>query len=494
MKKETELKILMVAAEASPLIKIGGLGDVAGVLPKAIKALNPKAIDMRVILPYHQILRQRHLNTTLLGSFNLDALGYQVPCQLFKFEGSEIPIYLISNVYIDETPGVYCEKPADDAMKYMSFSMAVLEAAKFLDWKFDILHANDWHTAVSLHLLKAKRKIDPFFAGSKSILTVHNMPYNGWGSQAAMKALGIKPSSNRKLPAWARSTPLAMGLASADKVVAVSKGYAEEILTEPFGSGLSEFMLTLGDKLTGIVNGIDTEAYDPETDKHIAACYSSSDLSGKAACKQELQELVGFETDPDIPIFSIVSRLDNQKGIGLALDAIGKIVEKDWQFVLLGTGAKELEAQVAELAEVYPQKVACFIFFDDGLARKLFAGADIFLMPSLYEPCGLSQMISMRYGNLPLAHGVGGLKDTIVDYSTQPKGATGFLFEEATSKTLRKTMLEALKVYKKKSVWKEMKINAMKKNFSWSASAAEYLATYRSLWKDARFERINHAN
>jgi len=494
MKKESELRILMVAAEASPLIKIGGLGDVAGVLPKAIKALNPTAIDMRVILPYHQVLKQKNLKPKLLGSFNLEALSGVIPCQLFRYEDSEIPVYLISNSCIDDTPGVYCGNPADDAMKYMSFSMAVLEAAKLLNWKFDVLHANDWHTAVSLHLLRARRKTDPFFAGSKGLLTVHNMPYNGWGSQAAMKSLGIKPSTNRKLPVWARFTPLAMGLAAADKVVAVSKGYAEEILTEPFASGLSAFTQTLGEKLTGIVNGIDTDSYNPATDKHIAAWFSSSDLSGKAVCKQALQKLAGFKTDPEIPIFSIVSRLDNQKGIGLALDAINKMIKQNWQFVLLGTGAKELEVQAAELAEEHPEKVACFIRFDDGLARQIYAGADILLMPSMYEPCGLSQMISMRYGNLPLAHAVGGLKDTIVDYSTHPQIATGFLFEEASSKAIRKSMLESLSVFKKKSVWTQLQINAMEKNFSWSISAGEYLATYQSLWKDARFERITHAS
>ena len=493
MKIKAEMRILMVAAEASPLIKIGGLGDVAGVLPKAIKDLHPSSIDMRVILPYHQVLQEKHLKTRELGSFKLTVPDGQLPCQLFVFEAAEIPIYLVSNAYIDKDPCVYSGKPADDAMKYMSFSMAVLEAARFLDWKFDVLHANDWHTAVSLHLLKALRKTDPFFAGCKGLLTVHNMPYNGWGSQAAMKSLGIKPSSNRKLPGWARFTPLAMGLASADKVVAVSKGYAEEILTEPFGSGLSEFMRTLGTKLTGIVNGIDTESYDPETDQHIAEHFSSSDLEGKAACKRALQELAGFKTDPKVPIFSIVSRLDNQKGIGLALDAISRMAKLDWQFVLLGTGAPDLETQAAELAEVYPEKVACFIRFDDGLARKLYAGADIFLMPSLYEPCGLSQMISMRYGNLPLAHAVGGLKDTIIDYSDHAAGATGFLFEDVTTKALRQAMQKALKVFTKKHVWKKLQINAMEKNFSWSISAKEYLSVYKSLWKTPRPERISHA-
>lgn len=488
------MRILMVAAEAAPLIKIGGLGDVAGVLPKAIQALNPAGIDMRVILPYHQVLQQKNLKTKMLGNFNLEAYSGKIACQLYLFEDSEIPMYLISNTYIDKTPGVYNGNPADDAMKYMSFSMAVLEAARYLEWKFDVLHANDWHTAVSLHLLKAVRKKDPFFAGSKGLLTVHNMPYNGWGSQTALKTLGIKPSKNPKLPAWSRHAPLAMGLAAADKVVAVSKGYAEEILTEPYGSGLSKFMQTLGDKLTGIVNGIDTDSYNPESDMHIAARYSSSDMNGKAACKQALQELAGFKADPEVPIFSIVSRLDNQKGIGLALDAISRMGKLDWQFVLLGTGAPELEVQAVELANEGPEKVACFIRFDDGLARKLYAGADIFLMPSLYEPCGLSQMISMRYGNLPLAHAVGGLKDTIIDYSKQPEEATGFLFEKSTSKALRHAMQKALKVFARKQVWKKMQTNALKKNFSWSISAREYLAAYKSLWKDARFERIDHAN
>ncbi len=487
------MRVLVVAAEASPLIKIGGLGDVAGVLPKAIRDLNPSNIDMRVILPYHQVLQKKPLKTRELGSFNLAIPTGQIPCRLSIFEEAEVPVYLVSNEYIDEVPCVYSVKPADDAMKYMSFSMAVLEAARLLDWKFDVLHANDWHTAVSLHLLKAIRKTDPFFAGCKGLLTVHNMPYNGWGSQAAMKSLGIKPSTSRKLPGWARYTPLAMGLASADKVVAVSKGYAEEILTEPFGSGLSEFMQTLGDKLTGIVNGIDTESYNPETDKHIAAGYSSSDLDGKAACKRALQELAGFKPDPKIPIFSIVSRLDNQKGIDLALDAISKMAKLDWQFVLLGTGAPDLETQAIELAEEYPEKVACFIRFDDGLARKLYAGADILLMPSLYEPCGLSQMISMRYGNLPLAHAVGGLKDTIIDYSEHPAAATGFLFKEATTKALRREMQKALKVFMKKPLWKKLQINAMEKNFSWSISAREYLEVYKSLWKAPRPERKSHA-
>ncbi|MEA4812074.1 MAG: glycogen/starch synthase [Anaerolineaceae bacterium] len=481
MKNKSDLKILVAAAESAPLVKIGGLGDVAGVLPKAIKALDPRHIDIRVMLPYHLILQQRQLKTELLGQFELKTLEGSLPCKLYRYQESEIPFYLISNQYIDEAPGIYSGDASQDGLKYMSFSVAILEAAKFLDWKFDVLSANDWHTAVSLHLLKAKRRTDPFFAHSKAVLTIHNMPYNGWGSQPAMKLLGIKPTWNKKLPSWARYTPLEMGIAAADKVVAVSKGYAAEILTEPFGCGVSSFIQTLGDKLTGIVNGIDTASYNPETDKHIAANYSASDLTGKLACKKDLQILAGFQLNPDSPIFSIVSRLDNQKGIGLALDAASRLLEFDWQLVLLGTGSAELEAQAAELAKAYPHKIASFIRFDDGLARKLYAGADIFLMPSLYEPCGLSQMVAMRYGNLPVAHAIGGLKDTIVDFEIDQENATGFLFDEAKVSAVQKTMKKALKIYKDQEAWQKLQLNAMQKNFSWADSAKEYLTLFRSL-------------
>lgn len=494
MMEQSLLRVLMAAAEAAPLIKIGGLGDVAGVLPKAIKALNPEAIDMRVILPYHGLLLQKKLPVELLGSFDLDIPSGQLPCRLYQLKDSQTPLYLIDNEYIASAKGVYNNDPADDALKYASFSMAVLEAAKFLNWKFDLLHANDWHTALTLHILRKKQKTDPFFSSVKGMLTVHNMPYNGWGSQPGLRILGIRPSRNRKLPAWARHTPLAMGLAAADKVVAVSKGYAQEILTEPFGSGLSEFMASLGNKLTGIVNGIDTVAYDPATDAQIAANYTADNLQGKAVCKRALQRLAGFKDDPATPVFSIVSRLDNQKGIGLALDAVESMLGEEVQFVLLGTGAKDLEARAEKLAAKCPEKVAGFIRFDDGLARKLYAGSDIFLMPSLYEPCGLSQMISMRYGTLPLAHAVGGLKDTIVNYAADPALATGFLFSEATAAELQKTMKLALRVFKQKRTWKRLQRNSMSKDFSWSASAREYLLAYLSLWKDGRFERICHGS
>ncbi len=474
-------KILFATAEAAPYVKVGGLADVAGALPPTLLRTHASEADIRMILPFHPKLRTIALDIRKLGSFKLKSGQAPLEAGLYITSLDGVPLYLIETDAINEASSVYESDAALDAAKYVPFSLAILEACLFLDWIPDILHLNDWHTALTAHALKTLYKSHLQFKDIKTILSIHNLPYNGYGSQVVMSEMGFSPSNDQDLPLWARFTPLPLGISSSDKVVFVSRGYADEVLQEPMGSGLAEYLQMHKDKLDGFVNGIDTKVWDPATDPKLPFNFTADNLQGKAKNKSALQEELGFRVDERVPLLTVVSRLVRQKGIDIVLDALRKTLDLPWQFVILGTGDTDLEDAIRAMAGEFPERIAGIIKYDDAIAHRLYAAGDLYLMPSLYEPCGLSQMFAMRYGNLPLARATGGLRDTVIDFSSSSAEATGFLFEGTTGEDMAYCLRIALEQFKNQDLWPQMQQNAMRKNFSWDHAAEAYWNLYRQL-------------
>ena len=481
MSTAEKLHVLFASSEAEPLAKVGGLGDVAGVLPAEINRIAKDHVDIRLIIPFHAVIKEKNPPVGLIGSFPIKTKTGQSICDLYVTDLDGVITYLLDSDGINHNSPIYYGDATLDGRKYAHFSLALLEAMRFIDWPIDVLHANDWHTALAVYALRSIYADDPFFAQVKTILSVHNLPFNGWGSQEAMTSLGFEAGTDPDLPDWAKFTPLPLGLSAADKVIAVSPNYAREILTPEFGCGMDAYLQKHADKVMGILNGIDETKWDPSTDTAISSNFSLENIEGKFKNKLDLQKALGFEVNPDIPLLTTVSRLDRQKGIHSILQTLPKLLALPWQFALLGTGDPELERRANELSAKYPNRIACILKYDDIIARMLYASGDLFLMPSLYEPCGLSQMFAMRYGNLPVATSTGGLADSITDYSKDPAAATGFLYAEKNEAGLEKALGLALSTFEDKTAWAIMRRNAMSVHFSWKLSAGKYLDVYQSL-------------
>ncbi len=469
------MKILFLASEADPFVKVGGLGDVAGSLPYALRALGH---DTRLVLPFHSNLNTSGLNMHRETVFTVPRNGSDEPVQVSHTEINGLPIYLISGEPISKTASVYSPIPHVDGEKYTFFSMAALELARRLEWAPDILHANDWHTAPAVYAMYLKKQNgDPLFAKTKSVLSIHNLGFMGAGSSEQLAAYGLPPVTDEALPAWARHMPLPLGLWAADELVAVSPTYAEEILTPDFGCDLDGFLRTRSATVTGIVNGIDYSLWDPSADDSITAKFNADHLDARAANKAALQKRFGLAIDPSIPLLAMVTRFDPQKGVDIALEALRHVNDLPWQAIFLGTGHANLEASARRLEADLPDRVCAVLRFDARLSREIYAGADIFLMPSRYEPCGLAQMIAMRYGALPLARAVGGLRDTIVH------NQTGFLFAGASPHALSVSLRSALKKFPNAKTWRAMQRRAMAQDFSWARSAGQYVELFEALIK-----------
>ena len=480
------INVLFLAAEADPFVKVGGLGDVAGALPDTIHNISQNnsgtpLVDIRLALPYHAAIKQKGFKTEFLGEFSVNQGDYVITCQVYLYTQGKIPVYLLDGDPIDDRSPVYSLDPIDDGYKFVFFSLAALQLAEFLDWRIDILHANDWHTAIAIYALKTMGMPSQYLSTTKTLYTLHNLPFMGYGTQQALTDYGIPPTKNSVLPEWARHTPLPLGLLHADKIVAVSPHYAEEILTPEFGCGLEAFLKTRKNALTGIINGLDTNKWDPENDPDIVQNFSAGSLDQRGANKHYLQEKYNLEINQKIPLLTMVSRMDPQKGIDIALKGLAYCSDLPWQAIILGTGNPEVEEMATQLADKYPERVRSIIDFDNKLAHQLYAGADMFLMPSRYEPCGLSQMISMRYGCVPVARATGGLADTIQHISHRVDGGTGFLFTKPYPSVFAHTLKRALHLFQNRITWHQIQLNGMTIDFSWESSAHNYIRLYQEL-------------
>jgi len=474
------IKVLFLAAEAAPFVKVGGLGDVAGSLPPAMRSLT-QPIDIRQFLPLYPFLDIEKSALDPIASITVRISNKEIAAEAFHLSQDGVNLYFINGEPISNARSVYSDDGYRDGRKFTFFSLAALELARKLDWQPDILHAHDWHTSPAVYKLQLTRGQDPFFQTIKSLLTVHNLPYQGYGAERALAEFGLPPAQDSPLPDWAQHLPLPLGLLSADKINTVSQGYAREILTRSFGAGLEGFLQTRAEDIHGILNGLDMDHWDPGTDPTIFANFESGEFEKRQQNKLNLLEEMDLELDPERPLLAMINRMDYQKGVDLVPPALRVLPEGDWQVLILGTGDPELEQQIRGLDQDFPQ-VRSVLRYDETLARWMYAGADMMIIPSRYEPCGLTQMIAMRYGCVPVARATGGLKDTIGDYNAEPVSqSTGFLFQEPTYSDLATAIWRALKVYRDKRRWRGLQRRGMKEDFSWERSAREYLALYKEL-------------
>ena len=467
------INILFLAAEAEPYVKVGGLGDVAGTLPRALRALSDGEVklDVRLVLPMHSVIRQDSLRP--VGIYSIPRGTSEVQAEAFEGILDGMPVYFINGDPIRASGSVYSSNNKLDGEKYTFFSLAALELPRQLDWNPDIIHANDWHTAIASYGNLVRRWSEKTRRVS-SVVTIHNLPFMGPDVSAILEDYGL-PLANTDLPDWARVMPMPLGLWASDGIVAVSPTYADEILHEEFGCGLQDWFRNRTDTLTGILNGLDTLSFDPQTDPTLAANFNADSLSLRPKNKAALQERVGLPVLPDLPVLGMVTRMDVQKGVDIALKGLKMLGKPKWQLVLLGAGDPKLEAMAKKLQEDFPDRIRVETRYDAKLARQIYGGADIFLMPSRYEPCGISQMISMRYGCIPLVRAVGGLHDTVTD------SETGFVFVDTKVKSFNDAVRRALNLYPYHSRWAALQKAGMALDFSWSHSARKYLELYKKL-------------
>lgn len=474
------LRVLFLASEADPLVKVGGLGDVAGSLPKALHNLSGRRVDIRLVIPFHGSIRLKKEDLHLAAELVLPHRDGQILTKVYETTTNGLRVYLISGPPIPMESPVYSNDQQKDAFKYIYFSLAALQLTEKIGFCPHILHANDWHTSAAVYAMATHHSSASYLKSTASILQVHNLPYLGETTSPVLEGFGLPPSDHFRLPVWAQNMILPLGLLTADHIVTVSPTYAKEILTSEFGSGLQDFLRARANSISGILNGIDTEYWNPMNDQHIAAKFSCEIIQNRVENKRSLQEEINFRTNVEIPLIAMISRLDYQKGVDLAISALRILSDKPWQAIILGTGSPELEKALSQLEREFQNKFHPIFRFDPALSRKIYAGADMLLMPSRYEPCGLAQMIAMRYGCVPIAHSTGGLKDTIRDDPTFQDG-TGFLFHEPTGGALASTIQRALDVHKQPNIWQQLQSNGMRMDFSWERSARKYLRLYETL-------------
>ncbi len=472
------INVLFLAAEAEPFVKVGGLGDVAGTLPRMVRNLsnNDLKFDVRLVLPQHAVIKAEALKPA--GIFSLQRGNSEIQVEALEGTLDGMPVYFINGEPIRASGSVYSSNNKLDAEKYVFFSFAALELPGQVNWKPDIIHCNDWHTALAAYGNLVKRWEDKK-RRIASVVTIHNLPFLGPDVKEILEAYNV-PLANTDLPDWARVLPMPLGLWASDAIVAVSPTYAKEILHEEFGSGLQDFFRNRTETLRGILNGLDTASFDPHTDSVISTNFDAETLSLRPKNKTDLQERVGLPVNTDVPLLGMVSRMDPQKGVDIALKGLRMMKKQNWQFVLLGAGDPKLEAMAKKLQEDMPDRVRVETRYDAKLARQIYAGSDIFLMPSRYEPCGISQMIAMRYGSVPLVRAVGGLHDTVTD------AETGFVFVEAKVKSFNDALRRAFNLFPYHSRWTNMQKAGMTLDYGWQSSAQKYAELYKKLVDDLR--------
>lgn len=474
------MKVLFIASEAFPFVKTGGLADVIGSLPQALQG---EAAEVRVILPkYAAIAKEFTSRMTTEADFTLELAWRRLPCRIERLDYQGIIYYFLASDYHFNRPKLYGYE--DDGERFACFSKAVLAALPSLAYQPDILHCHDWHTALVPLLLQENFGSDPYYSGMKTVLTIHNLHYQGRVSTACFEdLLGLAGHSTawEKLEYQGGLNYLKAGILAADLVTTVSPSYALEIQGPYYGEGLHDILNLRKTELFGILNGIDTTLFDPSKDPYLAVNYRG-DWAKKQKNKKALQGLLNLPAIEDRPLLAIVSRLVEQKGLDLVVHILEELLSLDVQMVVLGTGEAHFEDSFRLYAEKYPEKLALCTRYDEGLAHKFYAGADLLLMPSKTEPCGLSQMIAMRYGTLPVVREVGGLKDSVIPYNKFTKEGTGFSFASYNAHELLFTIQTAVKLYHEElRTWKALVQNAMSCDFSWRKSAGKYLELYQRL-------------
>jgi starch synthase len=478
------MRILFAASEVAPFARTGGLGDVAGALPQALYRLGH---DVRLIMPLYRVVdRERHrLSEAARGLEVRAAVGSQEVDVLEGHLSNGVPVYFVRHDPSFDRDGLYQTPSGEDypdgAERFALFCRAALEACRTLAFRFEVLHAHDWQTALLPVYLKTVLQGDPFFRGVATVFTIHNLGYQGHFPPDILPRLGLPLElfTAARLEFYGKVNLLKGGLVFADLLTTVSRRYSQEIQTPEQGFGLDGLLRERRSELFGILNGIDPEEWNPAIDPHLAAHYTAADLSGKARCKRDLQRRLRLPVRADVPILGVISRLAGQKGLDLLRDILDTLMELDLQLVVLGSGEKALEEAFLQAASRHPSKLGVKIGFDTPLSHQIEAGADLFLMPSRYEPCGLNQMYSLTYGTIPIVCATGGLDDTVVQFDPATGRGNGFKFEEADAAAFLQAIRQALKLFPDKAQWGRLIANAMAADFTWDRSAREYEEVYR---------------
>ncbi|MGE5314114.1 MAG: glycogen synthase GlgA [Acidobacteriota bacterium] len=487
------LNILFVTSEADPFAKTGGLADVSSALPQMIKELGH---EIRIMMPRYGTISERKFK--LHDVIRLREIPIQVGNQtrvahvnssFISNLKAKVQVYFLANKEMYDRPGMYVHPTSkkdyeDNDDRFIFFCRGVLDTLKLLGWKPDIIHCNDWQTGLIPAYIKTVYKNDPFFKNIKTVFTIHNLAYQGIFPPQSFDKTGIPGSefTLEGLEFYGKLSFMKAGLVYSDAITTVSEKYAQEIsTTSEFGAGLEGVLQKHKAQLHGILNGVDYSIWNPETDEHIANRYDMKSLEGKSANKQELVEHFKLEYRENVPVIGMISRLADQKGFDLIKQAADEILKLDVQMVFLGSGEKKYHEFLEALRKKYPTKVGIEFGFHDELAHLIEAGTDMFLMPSQYEPCGLNQIYSLKYGTVPIVRATGGLDDTIQD--VEGTNGTGFKFKKYDCKELVRTVHRAVKTFADQKTWQKIQRNGMSKDFSWESSAKKYIALYRTLCK-----------
>ena len=479
------LKVLFVASECAPYAKCGGLGDVVASLPKALRRLG---VDARVAIPLYDSIPRAKYGLQEEPPCLVPCGGGEVNgCGVWRGTADgDVPVWFIEHNRYFARGGIYDDKGTefgDNAFRFGLLGMAAAQICRDRNWIPDVVHGHDWPTAVLPALLDAWRKAGTPLGRAGSVLTIHNQSYQGYYHPSALAYLGLGPDyfTPETLESWGKINLLKGGIVFADALTTVSPTYAKEILAEPGGNGLASYLQARGADFEGILNGADYEVWNPETDRRIPANYRAESTIGKGLCKSELQSQLGLRADAAAPLFGMVTRLAAQKGTGLLRAVLPQMLaETKMQLAVLGSGEAADEAFFRGLAQAYPDRVGVEIGYSDELSHRIQAGSDFFLMPSLFEPCGLSQLYALRYGSLPVVHATGGLEDTVEQYNEGEGTGTGFKFYAPDAGTFREAIRWAVETWTERpSHITMMRERAMRARFEWETSARRYVEIYR---------------
>lgn len=474
------MKVLYATSEAGPFIRTGGLGDVSAALPIALA--QEKNTEVAVILPYYDEIPSNFKSHMVFLGSTIVPLGWrQQYAGLYEYHHKGVSFFFVDNEYYFKRKGLYGH--FDDGERFAFFSKALLELIPLMKFYPDIIHCNDWQTALVPVMLDAFYRAIPKYSNIKTVQAIHNIEFQGRMDRYVIDNVFGIPASHSSLVEYKGDTNMLKGgIEAANKVVTVSPSYAKEILDPYFAYGLEFILNERQFKIRGILNGIDTDLYNPESDAALFKHYSVKNIEQKKANKKGLQKLLGLPEDANKPLIGMVGRLTGQKGIDLVLRVIRDILCMDVQLVILGTGDWKYENDIKEIEKQYPRKLNAAISFSSDMASKIYAGSDMFLMPSKFEPCGLSQMIAMRYGSVPIVRETGGLKDTVEAFDPTSKKGVGFTFYDFDACHMLDAITRAVKTYyEQPELWEVVRNNGMEKDFSWKKSADEYMQMYNSL-------------
>jgi len=479
----SNINVLFASSEVFPFAKTGGLGDVAGSLPKAISKLGT---DIRVVMPNYRSIPLHYKNSMdFLGFIYVDLSWRHQYCGILKLVYDEVTYYFLDNEDYFNRSELYGN--FDEAEQFTFFCKAIIEMLPLIGFKPDIIHCNDWQTGVVSLLLKANYAQTPFYSKIKTIFTIHNLKYQGiFPKEVLIDLLGIdwKYFTHYGIEFHDNVNYMKAGLVYSDSISTVSPSYAQEIKTSTYGENLNDILINRSNDLYGILNGIDYQKNDPENDSRLYAPYCADNLSGKYENRRQLQQELGLPARPDVPIIGIISRLTAQKGFDLIERVLEEILQMDIQLVLLGKGDEHYKYVFENAAYWHKDKVSANTAFNDTLAQRIYAGSDMFLMPSLFEPCGLGQIFSFRYGAVPIVRETGGLNDTVFSYNEDTGTGNGFTFKDYNAHDMLNTIRRAVDFYYyKKEIWALLVQRGMKADFSWDKSAHAYLAMYQKTLK-----------